>query len=304
MTKQYSHKKSLTTFNVATAIVVVALHGVTAAALVNMDSPKPEQQLDEAAPVEIQLISPVIEPKPEPESVAKVVTETKVALPPKPQPKPKPVSEPTPNKPPVTKPKPQPEPKPTPKPKPAPKPQPKPVAKPVSKPEVTTVAVDNSDSEIKQQAVREQAAREQAVREQAAREQAAREQAAREQAAREQAAREQAAREQAAREQAAASNTPVSVSASEASWRRAPNISLSKRTRNKVLPGDSYTVLLKMTVDKQGNIQNVAVVSSSGNALVDKDAIRAVKRAKFNPFKRNGMAVVGIVELPIHVNVN
>ncbi len=330
MTKQYSHKKSLTTFNVATAIVVVTLHGVTAAALVNMNSPKPpDQQPDEVVPVEIQLISPVIESKPEPEAelktepelkpapkpdtAPKVVTKAKVEQ--EPKPKAKPVFEPEPVKPPAEKPPPEPKPEPKTEPKLQPKLQPK----PAPKPEVNTVTVDNSNSEIKQQAAREQAAREQAAREQAAREQAAREQAAREQAAREQAAgeqaareqaareqaaREQAAREQAAREQAAASNTPISVSASEASWQRAPNISLSKRTRSKVLPGDSYSVLLKMTVDKQGNIQNVAVVSSSGNALVDKDALKAVNRAKFNPFKRNGMAVVGIVELPINVNVD
>lgn len=276
MTKQYSHKKSLTTFNVATAIVVVTLHGVTAAALVNMNSPKPpDQQPDEVVPVEIQLISPVIESKPEPEAelktepelkpapkpdtAPKVVTKAKVEQ--EPKPKAKPVFEPEPVKPPAEKPPPEP--------KPEPKTEPKLQPKPAPKPEVNTVTVDNSNSEIKQQA-----------------------------------AREQAAREQAAREQAAASNTPISVSASEASWQRAPNISLSKRTRSKVLPGDSYSVLLKMTVDKQGNIQNVAVVSSSGNALVDKDALRAVNRAKFNPFKRNGMAVVGIVELPINVNVD
>ncbi|WP_201594522.1 energy transducer TonB [Psychrobacter fulvigenes] len=320
MTKQYSHKKSLTTFNVATAIVVVTLHGVTAAALVNMNSPKPpDQQPDDILPMEVQLISPPAESKPEPEAelkpapkpdtAPKVVTKAKVEQ--EPKPKAKPVFEPEPVKPPAEKPPPEP--------KPEPKTEPKLQPKPAPKPEVNTVTVDNSNSEIKQQAAREQAAREQAAREQAAREQAAREQAAgeqaareqaareqaaREQAAREQAAREQAAREQAAREQAAASNTPISVSASEASWQRAPNISLSKRTRSKVLPGDSYSVLLKMTVDKQGNIQNVAVVSSSGNALVDKDALKAVNRAKFNPFKRNGMAVVGIVELPINVNVD
>ena len=285
MTKKYSHKKSLTKLNIATAIVVITLHGAAAGALVTMNMPKqPVLQPDDILPVEVQLISPPAESKPEPEAelkpapkpdtAPKVVTEVKVEQ--EPKPKAKPVFEPEPVKPPAEKPPPEP--------KPEPKTEPKLQPKPAPKPEVNTVAVDNSNSEIKQQAAREQAAREQAAREQAA--------------------REQAAREQAAREQAAASNTPISVSASEASWQRAPNISLSKRTRSKVLPGDSYSVLLKMTVDKQGNIQNVAVVSSSGNALVDKDALRAVNRAKFNPFKRNGMAVVGIVELPINVNVD
>ena len=280
MTKKYSHKKSLTKLNIATAIVVITLHGAAAGALVTMNMPKqPVLQPDDILPVEVQLISPPAESKPEPEAelkpapkpdtAPKVVTEVKVEQ--EPKPKAKPVFEPEPVKPPAEKPPPEP--------KPEPKTEPKLQPKPAPKPEVNTVAVDNSNSEIKQQAAREQAAREQA-------------------------AREQAAREQAAREQAAASNTPISVSASEASWQRAPNISLSKRTRSKVLPGDSYSVLLKMTVDKQGNIQNVAVVSSSGNALVDKDALRAVNRAKFNPFKRNGMAVVGIVELPINVNVD
>ena len=280
MTKKYSHKKSLTKLNIATAIVVITLHGAAAGALVTMNMPKqPVLQPDDILPVEVQLISPPAESKPEPEAelkpapkpdtAPKVVTEVKVEQ--EPKPKAKPVFEPEPVKPPAEKPPPEP--------KPEPKTEPKLQPKPAPKPEVNTVTVDNSNSEIKQQAAREQAAREQA-------------------------AREQAAREQAAREQAAASNTPISVSASEASWQRAPNISLSKRTRSKVLPGDSYSVLLKMTVDKQGNIQNVAVVSSSGNALVDKDALRAVNRAKSNPFKRNGMAVVGIVELPINVNVD
>ena len=119
MTERYSNKKSLTKLNIATAIVVVTLHGAAAGALVTMNMPKqPVLQPDDILPMEVQLISPPAESKPEPEAelkpapkpdtAPKVATEVKVEQ--EPKPKAKPVFEPEPVKPPAEKPPPEPKP--------------------------------------------------------------------------------------------------------------------------------------------------------------------------------------------------
>ena len=227
MMKKTSDKSNLIKVNAATAIAVLAMHVGIAAALVQLQGPKPViKEPEEVKPIEIQMLS--MQEAVEPPTAAQTkpntpqVTQEQVT---KVQSQPKPASKPTKSV--------KPEPEIQPKPKPVEKNEPEPIQKAQSKseakveaktaeplnnqqtsqqtihqdvqPEVSTKPNfdANEHQRLIEQAAREQAAREQAAREQAAREQAAREQAAREQAAREQAAREQAAREQAAREQAA-----------------------------------------------------------------------------------------------------
>ena len=102
-----------------------------------------------------------------------------------------------------------------------------------------------------------------------------------------------------ARAAAAASNEPVNFTASAANWASAPNFSFPERAASRAHSGDTLNVVLVLRVNKQGGIDSVRIVQSSGNSLVDKEAQRQVRSGKFKPFTKNGVPVVGNVTLPI-----
>ena len=112
-------------------------------------------------------------------------------------------------------------------------------------------------------------------------------------------AAEAAARAEADAKAAAASNEPVNFTASAANWASAPNFSFPERAARRARSGDTLNVVLVLRVNKQGGIDNVRIVQSSGNSLVDKEAQRQVRSGKFKPFTKNGVPVVGNVTLPI-----
>ena len=115
----------------------------------------------------------------------------------------------------------------------------------------------------------------------------------------ESAARAKAEADANARAAAAASNEPVNFTASAANWASAPNFSFPERAARRAHSGDTLNVVLVLRVNKQGGIDSVRIVQSSGNSLVDKEAQRQVRSGKFKPFTKNGVPVVGNVTLPI-----
>lgn len=96
---------------------------------------------------------------------------------------------------------------------------------------------------------------------------------------------------------------PVSLNASEASWRsgREPNLGFLEKAA-KVLKND-VSIKVKITVDEKGNIVDAELLSRTGNNSIDGKIRRAMMKAKLNPFIRNGVAVKGTVILPIVYNV-
>lgn len=62
--------------------------------------------------------------------------------------------------------------------------------------------------------------------------------------------------------------------------------------------GVSGLVMVKCTVDDQGNVAETAVVKSSNEAF-DKNAIDAVKKWKFKPARQDGNAISVQVTIPI-----
>ena len=112
-------------------------------------------------------------------------------------------------------------------------------------------------------------------------------------------AAEAAARAEADAKAAAASNEPVNFTASAANWASAPNFSFPERAARRARSGDTLNVVLVLRVNKQGGIDSVRIVQSSGNSLVDKEAQRQVRSGKFKPFTKNGVPVVGNVTLPV-----
>lgn len=95
--------------------------------------------------------------------------------------------------------------------------------------------------------------------------------------------------------QQAQNNSPVSFSAGQASWRRQPSFSC----RSEDLENGALTAIIRYTVDKQGNPTSVTLAKSTGNTRVDRQLSMQAKSGKFNPFTKNGVPVVGIVNLPV-----
>ncbi|OBX65210.1 hypothetical protein A9299_09090 [Moraxella osloensis] len=93
----------------------------------------------------------------------------------------------------------------------------------------------------------------------------------------------------------AQNNSPVSFSAGQASWRRQPSFSCHSED----LENGALTAIIRYTVDKQGNPTSVTLAKSTGNVRVDRQLSMQAKSGKFNPFTKNGVPVVGIVNLPV-----
>jgi len=299
-------KFSLT--NIAAVLGVLALHGLATWGLANVASPDfPVPKIDDIKPIEIQLVTPMEEKPPEVVEIEKVEPTPIKSMPePKPvvAPKPKPVVELKPE----PKPKPAVEPKPAPKPKPKPVVEPKPTPKPKPKPKVvqdTSTVTDNSfaleqqrQAELEKQRQIDLNKQRQAELDQQRKAELDKQRQANLDKQR-QADLDKQRQAELDKQKEAASNTPVKFSAGQASWRRAPNFRSLERLKHGGKPGDVLTVVVTLTVDKLGNVTNVAKNNSSGNAAIDGGVIRAVKASKLNPFTQNGSPVIGTITLPV-----
>ncbi|MBF6023262.1 energy transducer TonB [Lysobacter niastensis] len=63
--------------------------------------------------------------------------------------------------------------------------------------------------------------------------------------------------------------------------------------------GVGGTVVLVITLDGQGNVLNVEVEKSSRNRNLDRAAMEAARKWKFNPEMRNGVGVQSRVRVPV-----
>ena len=200
------------------------------------------------------------------------------------------------------------------KPKVQPKPEPKvveppPVVKPKiiaekPKPKVEkakAVVVDDTLDQQKREKERlDQLKINQERADQQKRDQAQRDQQARDQAQREQQARDQQAREESERRAQEARNKPRNLSQGQISWVRSPKPSYS----NSDLKGSDRSIVVAIDADTNGQITNVRVVRSSGVDALDQKIIRAVRGAKFKPYKENGVAYPFKAEQPFELKLN
>lgn len=58
-------------------------------------------------------------------------------------------------------------------------------------------------------------------------------------------------------------------------------------------------VLLKALIDISGNIKDVQIITSSGYAILDKSAIDAVRKWKFEPYMIDGKPYISWVKVPV-----
>lgn len=89
-------------------------------------------------------------------------------------------------------------------------------------------------------------------------------------------------------------------------WSRIPSFKINedsliclKEETTEVISGQILAVSLKLLVDESGNITKVEVVESSGNKCLDRSSVQQVKVGRFQPFMKNGKAVLAQVTLPI-----
>lgn len=62
---------------------------------------------------------------------------------------------------------------------------------------------------------------------------------------------------------------------------------------------ETGTVLLRVDVGTDGRVRSVSVARGSGSRDLDRAAVRAVQRWRFEPARRGGEAVMGTVDVPI-----
>jgi protein TonB len=63
--------------------------------------------------------------------------------------------------------------------------------------------------------------------------------------------------------------------------------------------GYEGSVVLYVTVDANGGIKDISVGTGSGYRSLDKAALNAVKRWRFEPALQNGQAVESVAEVPV-----
>lgn len=125
----------------------------------------------------------------------------------------------------------------------------------------------------------------------------------REQAQRDQQAREQQERnrlEQERRDQEAKSKAPRNLKDGQISWVRSPKPTYT----NKDLQGADRTVVVSISADTAGRVTDVKVIRSSGVDAIDQKVVRAVRNAKFRPYKEDGVAYPFNAEQPFELKLN
>ena len=106
----------------------------------------------------------------------------------------------------------------------------------------------------------------------------------------------------------------IQLSSLDASWLTPPKFDRLVRSMDRYLINCSYDqdgnvirpcertdleMVFSLRVDKQGSIQNVKVIKSSGKEVIDKKVARELYKARLKPFLIKGQAVVGDVNVPI-----
>ena len=112
---------------------------------------------------------------------------------------------------------------------------------------------------------------------------------------------------------AAAGTTPVQAAQSKASASTPPSVDITYKSR-KAPPypkvaldkHEQGTVVLKITVDPQGNVQGVQVESekSAPSQELRQAAMAAAAQWKFNPGTHKGKPVGGTIEIPVNFSLN
>ena len=92
----------------------------------------------------------------------------------------------------------------------------------------------------------------------------------------------------------------VSIGGSGVQWSRSPKPVYS----NQDLQGENRRVVVLIEANEKGSIVNARITRSSGVPALDEKNLRAVKGAKFKPYKENGVAYPIRAEQPFDLEMN
>ena len=92
----------------------------------------------------------------------------------------------------------------------------------------------------------------------------------------------------------------VSIGGSGVQWSRSPKPVYS----NQDLQGENRLVVVLIEANVKGSIVNARITRSSGVPALDEKILRAVKGAKFKPYKENGVAYPIRAEQPFDLELN
>src|SRR5579875_3547211 len=90
----------------------------------------------------------------------------------------------------------------------------------------------------------------------------------------------------------------------------APSADISYKNRNPpkypieaLRQGHQGEVILDVTIDASGNVLDVKVEKSSGYRELDRAAVEAARKWRFNPGLKNGKPVGGVVRIPVNFSL-
>lgn len=92
----------------------------------------------------------------------------------------------------------------------------------------------------------------------------------------------------------------VSIGGAGVQWSRSPKPSYTNRD----LQGETRSVVVLIEANEKGSITSARITRSSGIAALDEKILRAVRSAKFKPYKENGVAYPIRAEQPFELTLN
>ena len=92
----------------------------------------------------------------------------------------------------------------------------------------------------------------------------------------------------------------VSIGGSGVQWSRSPKPSYTNRD----LQGETRSVVVRIEANEKGVITDAQITRSSGIPTLDQKILRAVRSAKFKPYKENGVAYPIRAEQPFELTLN
>lgn len=111
----------------------------------------------------------------------------------------------------------------------------------------------------------------------------------------------------------AAGQIPVQATTPASAASTSPSVDISYKNRNpprypigSVHKGEQGTVLLDVTVNASGTVTDVRVDQRGTNAAapLQAAAMEAARKWKFNPGRKNGKAVGGTLQIPVHFSLD
>ena len=84
----------------------------------------------------------------------------------------------------------------------------------------------------------------------------------------------------------------------DVAWSRAPRVQLREHELKGI---DDRILVIRMYVNAQGRIEKTIIIQSSGIPSIDAKVERAVKVAKFQPYRENGVALPFMADQPFFI---